>query len=105
MLNHYLLKEKSKGTKTYLLLILILRSRIYLTLSKIENFRRIRQNDLKSMKAKFHRSCHAEIFKPNNTPLKLIDPRTINPNDAMDQIIDYIDDHPSYQFFINKLMN
>ena len=62
-------------------------------------------NDLRSVSAKYHRSCYADILKQDNTPEETIDPRTINTNNAMDQIIDYIDDHPDCQFSSNELMN
>ena len=62
-------------------------------------------NDLRSVSAKYHRSCYADILKRDNTPEQTIDPLTINTNNAMDQIIDYIDDHPDCQFSLNELMN
>ena len=59
-------------------------------------------NDLRSLSAKHHRLCYADILKQDNTPEKTIDSRTINTNNAMDQIID---NHPDCQFSLNELMN
>lgn len=61
-------------------------------------------NDLRSVSARYHRSCYANIMKPANTPEKTIDPRIMNTNHAMDEIIDYINNHPDCQFSLNELM-
>lgn len=70
------------------------------------NFFRLRinsANDLRSVSAKYHRSCYADIFEQDNTPDKTIEPRIINIHNAM-QIIDYIDNHPNCRFSLTELM-
>lgn len=49
--------------------------------------------------------CFAQIVKQEKTPEKTIDPLIVNVNDAMDQIIDYIENNRDCQFSLSELIN